>query len=144
VYDKAEDLAAILPQSTYHGQAPSPDQDPFDRRVVKQLNDISFEDSEDEKPEETLKDKRLPLSVITEETLKQQLGETTTRLNLEHHYWIRNIFLDKVGRMAPNLIELSLRRMDISEYAFAEMTRNYTELKSLDISHCPQIEEPSV
>jgi hypothetical protein len=38
--------------------------------VVKQLNDISFEDSEEEKPEEEIRDKRLLLSVVTEETLK--------------------------------------------------------------------------
>lgn len=144
IYDKAEDLATILPQRNYFGQPPAPDKDPFDRRVVKQLNDISFEDSEEEKPEEEIKDKRLPLSVITEETLKHQLGPETSRLNLEHHYWIRNFFLDKIGRMAPNLKELSLRRMDISEQAFSEMTKNYTQLFSLDISHCPNIEEASV
>lgn len=112
--------------------------------MVKQLNDISFEDSEDEKPEEELNNKRLPSTVITEESLKKVLGENTVRLNLEHHYWIRNFFLDKIGRMAPNLQELSLRRMDISNEAFSEMTKNYTLLTSLDISHCPLIEADAV
>jgi hypothetical protein len=35
--------------SNYFGPKPNPDKNPYDRRVVKQLNDIDFsEDSEDE------------------------------------------------------------------------------------------------
>jgi hypothetical protein len=86
----------------------------------------------------------MPNTIITEETLKKSLGPETTRLNLEHHYWIRNFFLNKVGRMAPNLVELSLRRMDITEEAFGEMVKNYEDLQKLDISHCPLIETSSV
>ena len=112
--------------------------------MVKQLNDISFEDSEDEKPEDEINDKRLPCTVITEETLKRNLGPNTTKFHLDHHYWIRNFFLDKVGRTAPNLRELTIRRMEITEEAFAEMTKNYTELTVLDISHCKLIEPASV
>lgn len=45
--------------------------DPYDRRKVKQLNDISFEeDEEDDEFEDIRSLKRLPRTVITEETLK--------------------------------------------------------------------------
>jgi len=56
--------------------------------------------------------------VLTEETLKDYISIETLKLNLEHHYWIKDTFLDKIGRMAPNLIELSLRRLQISNKAF--------------------------
>jgi hypothetical protein len=39
----------IWPMDNYFGKKPNPDDDPFNRRTVKQLNDISFsEDSEDD------------------------------------------------------------------------------------------------
>jgi hypothetical protein len=43
-------------------------------------------------------------------------------LNLEHHYWLKNNFLDKIGRMAPNLKILSLRRLKISDESFYEIS----------------------
>lgn len=50
--------------------------------------------------------------------MKEYVNHTTQKLNLEHHYWIKDHLLDKIGRMAPNLRELSLRRMKISNRAF--------------------------
>ena len=45
--------------------------DPYDRRKVKQLNDISFEESEEDEEFEDIKNlKRLPRTVVTEESLK--------------------------------------------------------------------------
>lgn len=46
--------------------------------------------------------------------------------------------------MAPNLRELSLKRMEITNSAFSEMTKDYCELTSLNISSCPLIEADSV
>ena len=57
-------------------------------------------------------------TILTEETLKDYLSSETHKLNLEHHYWIKDIFLDKIGLMAPNLVEISLRRLNISNKAF--------------------------
>lgn len=114
--------------------------DPYDRRKVKQLNDISFEDSEDEEEfEETKNLRRLPRTVITEETLKDYLGPETEKLNLEHHYWIKEHFLDNVGRMAPNLKELSLRRLKVSNRAFSDIVLHLRRLERVDISDCPNI-----
>ncbi len=83
--------------------------------------------------------KRLPKTVITEESLKAYLGSETERLNLEHHYWIKDNFIDKIGRMAPNLSELSLRRLKISNRAFSEIVLHVKRLERIDISDCPNI-----
>jgi hypothetical protein len=45
--EKVAVKSAIWPPQAYFGQTPNPDKDPYDRRKVKQLNDISFEESED-------------------------------------------------------------------------------------------------
>lgn len=63
----------------------------------------------------------------------------TEKLNLEHSYWIKDNFLDKVGRMAPNLRELSLRRLKISNRAFTEIVTYVKNLVRIDISDCPSI-----
>lgn len=116
--DKARDFAAILPQSNYFGQTPDPVKDPYERRKVKQLNDISFEESDEDEIEDVKSLKRLPKTIVTEESLKNYLGPETERISLEHHYWIRDNFIDKIGRMAPNIRELSLRRMNLTNRAF--------------------------
>jgi len=82
--------------------------------------------------------------VLTEEVLKEYLTADTERLNLEHHYWIKNNFLDKVGRMAPNLKELSLRRMAVSDEAFKLLSRELKQLTKLDISYCSLIHEDTL
>lgn len=59
---KSQDKVSILPQANYFGKKPDPKKDPFDRRKVKQLNDISFEESSsaEEEGEDIKKLKRLP------------------------------------------------------------------------------------
>jgi len=135
--EKVREHAPILPQSNYFGQTPDPAKDPYDRRRVKQLDDISFEESEEEEQVKNLK--RLPRTVITEETLKQYLGPETEKLNLEHHYWIKDNFIDKIGRMAPNLRELSVRRLKISNRAFSDIMLQLKHLDRIDISDCHYI-----
>ena len=90
------------------------------QREVKMLNDISFE--EDDDWEEVKNLKRMPRTILNEENLREYLDGETLRLNLENHYWIKNNMLDKIGRMAPNIQVLSLRRMKfISNPVFAEI-----------------------
>ncbi len=114
--------------------------DPYDRRKVKQLNDISFDESEEEDEFEDIRNlKRLPRTVITEESLKQYLGPETEKINLEHHYWLKDNFIDKIGRMASNLRELCIRRLKISNRAFTEIVINLKKLENIDISDCPNI-----
>jgi hypothetical protein len=105
---------------------------------VKQLNDISFEevDEEDEEIEDDKNLRRLPKTILTEEVLKEYLGVETEKLMLEHHYWIKDTFLDKIGRMCPNLVELCMRRMKISNYAFTCIMRELKKLEKVDISDC--------
>jgi hypothetical protein len=45
----------------------------------------------------------MPRTVLTEDNLKKYLSQETLRLNLEHHYWLKDSFMSKLGRMAPNL-----------------------------------------
>jgi len=59
--------------------------------------------------------------VLTEENLRLYLSKETDKLDLEHAYWLKDVFLDKIGRMAPNLKELSLRRLKITNRAFTEI-----------------------
>ena len=121
----AEEKGSIYPQSNYFGKAPDPRRDPFVRREVRALNDIDFE--EDEDWEEIRNLKRMPRTVINQENLREYLSHETLKLNLENHYWIKNNMLDKIGRMAPNLQYLSLRRMKfITNPCFAEIFKALT------------------
>lgn len=105
------------------------------RRKVKQLNDIDL--LEDKEPEELMNISRLPSKVLTEENLVRILSLETQKLNLENHYWLSSKFLGKLGMMAPNLTELSLRRMpNISNLAFADMFKALTQLVTVDLSDC--------
>lgn len=109
------------------------------------MNDISFSDSEEDKDyEEVANLKRLPRTVITEESLKEYLGVETDKLNLEHHYWIKDNFIDKIGRMAPNLRELSLRRLKISNRSFADIVLHLKKLEKIDVSDCPNIQHSAL
>lgn len=105
----AEDKGSIYPQAAFFGQDPDNLEDKFCQRKVKALNDISFE--EDDDWEEVRNLKRMPRTILNAENLKESLSVDTLRLNLENHYWINNNMMDKIGRMAPNIQVLSLRRM---------------------------------
>ena len=91
--------------------------------------------------EETKSLKRLPQTILTEENLKVYLTHETERLNLEHAYWIKDVFLDKIGRMAPNLRELSLRRLRITNRAFTDLVTYLKRLEIVDLSDCTGIGE---
>ena len=67
------------------------------------------------------------------------MTKETEKLDLEHSYWLKDTFLDKVGRMAPNLGWLSLRRIKISNRAFNEIAIHLKQLERIDISDCTQI-----
>jgi len=134
--NKIDDIAPILPQSNYYGAQPDPNKCQYSRYSVKSLDYIEFSDDSDE-PEELINLRRLPQTVLTEENLRKILNEETTRLNLEAHYWLKNSFLDKIGRMCPQLQELSLRRMKhITNLIFAEIFTYTHSLRIVDFSDC--------
>jgi len=83
----------------------------------------------------------MPRTVLTEENLRKYLSQETLRLNLEHHYWLKDSFVSKLGRMAPNLQVLSLRRLKITDDAFFEMFSHLRHVQRLDISNSPFIEK---
>ena len=107
------------------------------------MNDISFEESESGEEEfENIKNvQRLPQTILTEENLKVYLTSETEKLNLEHSYWLKDAFIDKIGRMSPNLRHLSLRRLKVSNKAFTEIMTHMKYLERVDISDCPNIYE---
>ncbi len=69
------------------------------------------------------------------------LTHETERLNLEHAYWLKDAFLDKIGRMAPNLREISLRRLRITNRAFTDLVTHLKRLEIVDLSDCTGIGE---
>jgi hypothetical protein len=81
---------------------------------------------------------------LTEENLKKYLCSDTLKLNIEHHTWLKDSFLSKLGKMAKNLQELSLRRLAITDGSFSELSDNLFHLSILDISDCFLIQENSV
>ena len=121
----AEDRGSIYPQAAFFGADPNKNLDPYCQRKVLALNDIEFESDEDW--EEVRNLKRMPRTILNEENLKEYLTEDTLRLNLENHYWLKNNMIDKIGRMAPNMQVLSLRRMKfITNPVFAQIFKYMT------------------
>ena len=87
----------------YFGKKPDPSKDIFNRRTVKQLADISHSEESEDDFEDVRNIKRQRRTVLTEENLKQYLCVETVKLNIEHHTWLRDSFLSKIGKMARNL-----------------------------------------
>ena len=132
---KAEQFGSLYPQSNYFGEDPSEKPDPYSNRKVKELNDIEFD--EDSDWEEVKNLKRQPRTVLNEENLREFLCSETLRLNLENHYWIKNNMISNIGRMAPNLMVLSLRRMKfITNPVFAEVFKYLVKLERIDLTDC--------
>jgi hypothetical protein len=148
VYEENESVSNLLPLKQYLGKGPKPpvagkedDYDKFDRRIVPQLSDISFEEDSEDDFEDVKNIKRQAMTVLTEANLRKILDAQTSKLNLEHHYWLKDNFLNKLGRLAPNLKELSLRRLNISNESFTDIFRYCKFVEKLDICDCPSIEE---
>ena len=105
------------------------------QREVKMLNDISFD--EDDDWEEVKNLKRMPRTILNEENLREYLDGETLRLNLENHYWIKNNMIEKIGRMAPNIQVLSLRRMKfITNPVFAQVFKYMKSIQRIDLTDC--------
>lgn len=117
----AEEKGPLLPQANFLGKKAKGNEDKFNRQVIKGLDDISFDEDSDDY-EEIRNLKRQPKTILNEENLKSYCTTETVKLDLESHYWLRNSFLDKIGRMSPNLRVLSLRRMKfIDNVTFSEI-----------------------
>lgn len=65
-------------------------------------------------------------------------------MNIEHHYWLKDSFLSKIGKMAPNLSHLCLRRLKISDDSFSDLSNHLKHIEALDISECILIQEQSL
>jgi hypothetical protein len=128
----------------YFGKRPDPVKDIFNRRTVKQLADISHSEESEDDFEDVRNIKRQRRTILTEENLRQYLCEETVKLNIEHHTWLRDTFLGKIGKMARNLQELCLRRLPITDASFGDLADSLAHISRLDISDCCLIQEGSV
>ena len=108
------------------------------------MNDIEFESDSEDDFEDVRNIQRQPRTVLTEENLKKYLSSETIKLNIEHHHWLKDNFLGKLGRMAPNLKELSIRRLKISDNSAKEILINTPQLESLDMSDCINVEKTAI
>lgn len=84
--EMAEAKGPYLPQASLVGKEKN-EKDPFNRRVVKEAGEISFEEDSDDY-EEIKNLKRQPATIINEENLKEYLDDQTYKLDLESHYWL--------------------------------------------------------
>jgi len=135
----AEPFSTIAPQDQFLGQGY---EDEWNRRHVKQLNDIPFE--EDDETEELKNLKRMPGTIVTEEKLKDIVTAETDRLLLDNHYWITDEFIGKLGRMAPNLKHLSFKGINVSNDCFMDCVTRMKFLQIVDVSNCRSLEESGV
>lgn len=79
----------------------------------------------------------MPKTILNEENFKVAVTDEVTRLVLENHYWLKNPLLCKLGRMAPNLQMLSLRRMKgMTNLVFAEIFKSLKQLTHIDLTDC--------
>ena len=106
----------------------------FDRRKVKQLGDIEFDIPRES--EEHKHHKWMNKQVLTEEALRGILSPAVDRLSLENHNWIRPCYLDKIGRLAPNLSVLSLRATQTTDDAIDAIFLYARGIQELDLSRC--------
>lgn len=116
-----EEISNIQPLANYFGKKPDIKKDKFDRHVVRKLSDIEFESEEEDDFEDIKNIKRQPKTVLTEENLRRYLSDETMKVDLEHHHWLSDQFLNKIGRIAPNLRVLSVRRLKISDQSFFDI-----------------------
>jgi hypothetical protein len=81
-------------------------------KKTKKIDDISFEEINNQN--EDVKDlKRLSPDFITEEALKDNLNDKVELLRLENCHWLSKDLISKIGRMDPNMKELSLRNLGL-------------------------------
>jgi len=65
---------------------------------------------------------------------------------LENHYWLKNSFIEKIGRMAPNLLEFGLRRMkQIDNLTFAAIFNPMSgNLLKIDFVDCEGLHDSAL
>lgn len=106
------DRSSVLPQAHYFGKPLTPGKDRFDRRTVAQLDNQDLDGDESEDPEELLNLKRMKTTILNQENIKKILNDETECLDLEAKYWLMPSFIEKIGHLAKNLLQISLRRMN--------------------------------
>jgi len=74
---------------------------------------------------------------MNEENFKSLINVETKKINLENHYWLKPELLSKIGIIAHNLQELSLRRMNLlTNMNFKDIFEACHHLVSIDFADC--------
>jgi len=124
VHQPIEEQANLFPPNSYFGPKPDPEKAKrFDRRVVKDKHDSEVSSDEEDDFEDVACLKRQRRTILTQENLTKYLSHETLRLNLEHHYWLKNTYLAKMSKLAPNLTDLTLKRLNIDNDSFSELVK---------------------
>jgi len=111
-------------------------------KKIGQVGEIKYHEEPDE---ELMRHyKRLPNSILTEQSLKDMLSENLTYLNLANLKWVKNEHLNKLGFVAPNLVELNISGTVADDATLEELGKTAVNLKSIDISHCSALTEKGV
>lgn len=101
------------------------------------MNDIEFSSDEEWVGEEIKNLQRMSRTILNEENFKHSVTPEVQRLTLENHYWLKNSVLCKLGKMAPNLQQLNLRRMKfMTNPVLAEIFHSLKQLTHIDLTDC--------
>jgi hypothetical protein len=123
--------STIFPKNNMLG----PEEDKSYCKKVKKIGDISFEENNTQS--ENIKNlMRLPPENVTEEWIKSNLNEKVKLLRLENCYWLSKDLISKIGRINPNLKELSFRNLNIENSMIANLVKWAKEIEVLDVSYC--------
>lgn len=52
--------------------------------------------------------------------MKEIIDKNTEKLNIENHYWIKEDFISKIGRLAPNLKMINFKGINMSTKSFMD------------------------
>jgi hypothetical protein len=136
---KTENVSRIRPLSC---EINHQDYDTRFTQKVTQVGEIKYYEKGEE--EDRRHFKALPHTVLTEQSLKSMLTSQLEALNLTNLSWITNDHMNKIGFLAPNIVELNISRTVANDSTLTEMGRTCEYLKKMDISYCPNITEKGV
>lgn len=76
--------------------------------------------------------------------MKEIIDKNTEKLNIENHYWIKEDFISKLGRLAPNLKMINFKGINMSTKSFMDCVCWLQKLQIVEISHCWSLEPAAI
>lgn len=88
--------------------------------------------------------KKLPNTVLNEHNLLEVMNPQLEYLDLQYKEDISNDLINKIGYLAPNLKELNLTAVPITNEVLIELGISCKSLEAVDISLCHNLEEHAI